>query len=124
MSCFEAEHTMFAKASVTLSSALRAAQMLNLHQVDILQSDGSMDWIELEERRRTWWTIFCFDRFVYATTGWPALIHNHKVSLLSLNPGRKTDKSVDKHPSSSFGRSVCIRKRGANAIFRRPAARS
>jgi hypothetical protein len=82
MSCFEAEHTMFAKASITLSSALRAAQILNLHRVDVSQSPGnvSMDWIELEERRRTWWTIFCFDRFVCATTGWPALINEQKVS--------------------------------------------
>ncbi|OBS19384.1 hypothetical protein FPOA_11109 [Fusarium poae] len=82
MSCFEAEHTMFAKASITLSSALRAAQILNLHRVDVSQSPGnvSMDWIELEERRRTWWTIFCFDRFVCATTGWPALINEQKIA--------------------------------------------
>ncbi|KAF5247531.1 hypothetical protein FAUST_768 [Fusarium austroamericanum] len=81
MSCFEAEHTMFAKASITLSSALRAAQMLNLHRVDIPKSmeTVSTDWIKLEERRRTWWTIFCFDRFVCATTGWPALIHQSKI---------------------------------------------
>ncbi|KAF4969600.1 hypothetical protein FSARC_3179 [Fusarium sarcochroum] len=81
ISCFEAEHTMFAKASVTLSSAIRVAQMLNLHQVDVSQSSDShlVDWIGVEERRRTWWTIFCFDRFVYATTGWPALIHNHNI---------------------------------------------
>ncbi|KAI1064828.1 hypothetical protein LB507_001088 [Fusarium sp. FIESC RH6] len=82
MSCFEAEHTMFAKASITLSSAFRAAQILNLHQVDSLQPYGNIgtDWIELEERRRTWWTIFCFDRFVYATTGWPALIDDNKMN--------------------------------------------
>ncbi|RFN53570.1 hypothetical protein FIE12Z_2178 [Fusarium flagelliforme] len=82
MSCFEAEHTMFAKASITLSSAFRAAQMLNLHQVDSIRPDGNIgtDWIELEERRRTWWTIFCFDRFVCATTGWPALINDHNIN--------------------------------------------
>ncbi|CAG7561593.1 unnamed protein product [Fusarium equiseti] len=82
MSCFEAEHTMFAKASITLSSAFRAAQMLNLNQVDSIRPDGNIgaDWIELEERRRTWWTIFCFDRFVCATTGWPALINDHNIN--------------------------------------------
>ncbi|RGP74245.1 hypothetical protein FLONG3_6157 [Fusarium longipes] len=82
MSCFEAEHTMFAKASITLSSALRAAHILNLHKVDSSHrtENASMDWIEMEERRRTWWTIFCFDRFVCATTGWPALINNHKIN--------------------------------------------
>ncbi|KAM0337440.1 hypothetical protein ACHAPQ_003116 [Fusarium lateritium] len=80
-SCFEAEHTMFAKASITLCSAIRVAQMLNLHQVDVVQPGQShlVDSIEMEERRRTWWTIFCFDRFVCATTGWPALIHDHNM---------------------------------------------
>ncbi|KAM0350102.1 hypothetical protein ACHAPU_003265 [Fusarium lateritium] len=80
-SCFEAEHTMFAKASITLSSAVRVAQILNLHQVDNMKpgEDHLVDTIEMEERRRTWWTIFCFDRFVCATTAWPALIHNRNI---------------------------------------------
>ncbi|KAM0247954.1 hypothetical protein ACHAP5_003738 [Fusarium lateritium] len=80
-SCFEAEHTMFAKASITLCSTIRVAQILNLHQVDTVQPGQiyPVDSIEMEERRRTWWTIFCFDRFVCATTGWPALIHDRNI---------------------------------------------
>lgn len=83
MSCFEAEHSMFSKASITLCSAIRAAQMLNLHQVDFarLGEDQHVDWIGVEERRRTWWTIFCYDRFTCATTGWSALIHDRNVSF-------------------------------------------
>jgi hypothetical protein len=74
---------MFAKASITLCSTIRAAHMLNLHQVDITRPDSCyhVDWIGVEERRRTWWTIFCYDRFTCATTGWPALIHDHNVSF-------------------------------------------
>ncbi|KAH7248948.1 fungal-specific transcription factor domain-containing protein [Fusarium redolens] len=81
ISCFEAEHSMFAKASITLCSTIRAAHMLNLHQVDITRPDSCyhVDWIGVEERRRTWWTIFCYDRFTCATTGWPALIHDHNI---------------------------------------------
>ncbi|CVK99836.1 related to Zn(II)2Cys6 transcriptional activator [Fusarium mangiferae] len=81
ISCFEAEHSMFSKASITLCSAIRAAQMLNLHQVDFARSGGDqhVDWIGVEERRRTWWTIFCYDRFTCATTGWPALIHDRNI---------------------------------------------
>lgn len=76
---------MFSKASITLCSAIRAAQMLNLHQVDITRPDRGqhVDWIEVEERRRTWWTIFCYDRFTCATTGWPALIYDQNVSFPS-----------------------------------------
>ncbi|KAF4501378.1 Zn(II)2Cys6 transcriptional activator [Fusarium agapanthi] len=81
ISCFEAEHSMFSKASITLCSAIRAAQMLNLHQVDFNGPGRGhhVDWIGVEERRRTWWTIFCYDRFTCATTGWPALIHDHNI---------------------------------------------
>ncbi|KAL9569431.1 hypothetical protein ACKAV7_006486 [Fusarium commune] len=81
ISCFEAEHSMFPKASITLCSAIRAAQMLNLHQVDFTRPGRGqhVDWIGVEERRRTWWTIFCYDRFTCATTGWPALIHGHNI---------------------------------------------
>ncbi|KAG5828992.1 hypothetical protein H9Q74_000986 [Fusarium xylarioides] len=81
ISCFEAEHSMFSKASITLCSAIRAAQMLNLHQVDFARPDRGqdVDWIGVEERRRTWWTMFCYDRFTCATTGWPALIHDHNI---------------------------------------------
>ncbi|KAF4451794.1 hypothetical protein F53441_5269 [Fusarium austroafricanum] len=65
-SCFEAERTMFSKASITLCSALKFAQMLGLHRVDSTQPNENhlVDWIEVEERRHTWWTIFCFDRFI------------------------------------------------------------
>ncbi|RBR03896.1 hypothetical protein FVER53590_06285 [Fusarium verticillioides] len=81
ISCFEAEHSMFSKASMTLCSAIRAAQMLGLHQIDVKGPDRGqhVDWIGVEERRRTWWTIFCYDRFTCATTGWPALIHDHNI---------------------------------------------
>jgi hypothetical protein len=85
---------MFAKASITLCSAIRVAQMLNLHQVDTMQHGDNhlVDSIEMEERRRTWWTIFCFDRFVCATTGWPALIHDQNVSYIITSLSAYTDQ--------------------------------
>ncbi|KAH6958463.1 fungal-specific transcription factor domain-containing protein [Fusarium avenaceum] len=115
-SCFEAEHTMFAKASITLCSAIRVAQMLNLHQVDTVQhgENHPVDSIEMEERRRTWWTIFCFDRFVCATTGWPALIHDQNIRTRlpasdeayaygrEEHAGFLRDQLTDAEPHSSF----------------------
>lgn len=60
--------------------------MLNLHQIDkgcealLSALPPPTDWSQLEERRRTWWVIFCSDRFVYGTTGWPTLINVRDVS--------------------------------------------
>lgn len=80
MAKFEAEHLMFARASMSLCHSVRIAQILNLDKVDAGEKVNSdlgapNDWVELEERRRTWWAIFCCDHFVSATTKWPALIH-------------------------------------------------
>ncbi|KAH7148189.1 hypothetical protein EDB81DRAFT_719784 [Dactylonectria macrodidyma] len=37
------------------------------------------DFFEVEERRRTWWVVFCSDRFVGGITGWPALINDKDI---------------------------------------------
>ncbi|KAL9487805.1 hypothetical protein ACSS6W_000082 [Trichoderma asperelloides] len=88
ISNFEAQQTFFSRASTSLSRCLRIAQMLRLHQLDAV--DGQLppgvsetkNWSELEEARRTWWVIFCSDRFVSGSTGWPALINDDDISTL------------------------------------------
>ncbi|KAH8659039.1 fungal-specific transcription factor domain-containing protein [Ilyonectria robusta] len=87
MAKFEAEHLMFARASMSLCHSVRIAQILNLDKVDAGEKVNSdlgapNDWVELEERRRTWWAIFCCDHFVSATTKWPALIHVQDIQTL------------------------------------------
>lgn len=65
--------------------------MLRLHQLDAV--DGQLppgvsetkNWPELEEARRTWWVIFCSDRFVSGSTGWPALINDDDVRAASYS---------------------------------------
>ncbi|PKS05648.1 hypothetical protein jhhlp_008167 [Lomentospora prolificans] len=85
---FEGQQTMFSLASVSLARSLRIAQMLELHRLDYesrllpLPLPGPRNWSELEERRRTWWVIFCSDRFVSATTGWPTLISENDIHTL------------------------------------------
>lgn len=95
MANFEAQQTLFSRASTSLCRSLRIAQMLELHRIDQNdQSDQTLssilappkEWSELEERRRTWWVIFCSDRFVSGTTGWPALINARDVRSTAI-PG-------------------------------------
>ncbi|KAI5922443.1 fungal-specific transcription factor domain-containing protein [Camillea tinctor] len=80
---FEAQHTMFSRASISFCRSLRLAQMLNLHRLD---SDPTKlhtspeGWSVIEEQRRTWWVIFCSDRLLSATTGWPLLISVKDIS--------------------------------------------
>lgn len=44
------------------------------------------DWAELEERRRTFWGVFCIDSHGSISTGWPHLIDVAEVGLFA-KPG-------------------------------------
>ncbi|KAF4484484.1 Citrinin biosynthesis transcriptional activator ctnR [Colletotrichum fructicola Nara gc5] len=82
---FEAQQLFFAQSSMSLCKAIRIAQMLGLHRVDGQSVDAipllspPRDWVEAEERRRTWWVIYCSDRLVCGSTGWPAMINEHDI---------------------------------------------
>ena len=60
--------------------------MLGLHRLDGEDSTGknilavAKDWIELEERRRTFWATFYGDRWASSGTGWPMVIDDDDVS--------------------------------------------
>ncbi|KAH8893649.1 hypothetical protein GQ53DRAFT_644701 [Thozetella sp. PMI_491] len=88
MANFEAQQTMFSRASTSLARSTRLAQMLDLQGIDRVEEltprtlAPPQDWVELEERRRTWWVIFSTDRFVHATTGWPTLIRDCDIETL------------------------------------------
>ncbi|PNH70361.1 hypothetical protein VD0001_g6908 [Verticillium dahliae] len=81
-----------------IEELVRIAQMLNLHQLDrkALQARSILaparDWTETEERRRTWWVVFCIDRFVCGATGWPALVNDRDVRTFKPDDGATLKK--------------------------------
>ncbi|KAK0369145.1 binuclear zinc transcription factor [Colletotrichum limetticola] len=83
---FEAQQLYFAQASMSLCRAIRIGQMLGLHRVDGEGVDAMsllpppQDWSEAEERRRTWWVIYCSDRLVGGSTGWPVMINQQDIT--------------------------------------------
>ncbi|EXF74016.1 binuclear zinc transcription factor [Colletotrichum fioriniae PJ7] len=83
---FEAQQLYFAQASMSLCRAIRIGQMLGLHRVDGEGVDAMSllppprDWSEAEERRRTWWVIYCSDRLVSGSTGWPVMINQQDIT--------------------------------------------
>ncbi|KAK3348734.1 binuclear zinc transcription factor [Lasiosphaeria hispida] len=106
---FEAQHQIHARASASLSRGLRIAQMLGLHQLDDPNQSrpstlpSPIDWCEMEERRRTWWVIFCLDRFVNAITGWPTLINEQDISTLLPASEEAFDHAVEESTNSPAG---------------------
>ncbi|KAF4414915.1 binuclear zinc transcription factor [Fusarium acutatum] len=86
MCYFEAHYLLFSRSSMSIARAIRIAQMLGLHRVDaddlesIYLMPPPQSWLEAEERRRTWWALYCSDRLVGGTTGLPVLINEQEIS--------------------------------------------
>ncbi len=68
---------------------VRLVQMLGFYRLDTDSAEVKSilppprDWIELEERRRTFWAAFYGDRWASSGTGWPMLIDEKEVCIMS-----------------------------------------
>ncbi|KAH8697974.1 fungal-specific transcription factor domain-containing protein [Talaromyces proteolyticus] len=68
ISYYEYKHAIFPRAWLTAGKAMRLALVLKLHRMDSgvhwnSTLDVSDEWVELEERRRTFWSAFCVDSY-------------------------------------------------------------
>lgn len=85
---YEAKKTYFSRSWMSTGRMVRMVHMLGLHRLDGDASDTKQilppprDWIEKEERRRTFWGAFYGDRWASSGTGWPMIINEEEVSLL------------------------------------------
>ncbi|KAI0392184.1 hypothetical protein F5Y17DRAFT_437371 [Xylariaceae sp. FL0594] len=122
----EARSTMFTRAAMSCARAVRLAGVMGLHHLDSQPDESSptlvppRDWVELEERRRTFWGIFCIDSHCSVSTGWPHLVEVNEVtthlpsseSAFHGGDPMKTcsihDVFKGEHPYSSFAGSVVV----------------
>ena len=92
VSAYEFKMTFFPRAWQSTGRATRLAMMLSMHRLDGRGTDVKQclppprDWIDQEERRRTFWMVFCEDRYASIGTGWPMNIDETDI---------KTDLPVD-----------------------------
>lgn len=82
---YEFKHMSFPRAWMSAGSSSRLTVMMGLHRVDAASTDTKQslpaprDWIEKEERRRTFWMAFCQDRYASIGTGWPMVFDEKDV---------------------------------------------
>lgn len=82
---YEFKLMYFPRAWMSTGRAVRLAQMMGLHRVDGGGAEVKLclppprDEIEREERRRTFWTAFCLDRYASIGTGWPMSVEEKDV---------------------------------------------
>lgn len=92
---FEAKCMLFTRAALTSGKCVRLVGMMGLDRLDGEQDDippalaPATSWVELEERRRTFWAAFAIDAHASISTGWSSLINTADVgtclrSLASL----------------------------------------
>lgn len=83
---YEFKNMYFPRAWMSTGRAARFALMLGLNRVDGMGLDVKQcltppkDWIDREERRRTFWMCFCEDRYASIGTGWPMSLDEADVS--------------------------------------------
>ena len=64
--------------------AFRLIQLMRLHEIDVPTCiPMQIDWIEAEEKRRTFWMAYSLDRFVSIRNGWPLTLSEQVVGSVS-----------------------------------------
>lgn len=89
VSTYEFKNMHFPRAWMSTGRATRLAHMLGLHRLDGQGLDvkqclqPATEWVEKEERRRTFWMAFAGDRYASIGTGWPMGIDEQDVRIQS-----------------------------------------
>ncbi|KAL8349605.1 hypothetical protein RB598_005122 [Gaeumannomyces tritici] len=85
---YEARCLMLTRAAMSCARAVRLCNLMGLHRLDDPEYEMQMmptilpaqSWLELEERRRTFWAAFCVNSHVSIYSGWPGIIDTTTIS--------------------------------------------
>ncbi|KAL8389192.1 hypothetical protein RB599_010993 [Gaeumannomyces hyphopodioides] len=85
---YEARCLMLTRAAMSCARAVRLCNLMGLHRLDDPEYEMQMmptilpaqSWLELEERRRTFWAAFCVNSHVSIYSGWPGIIDTATIS--------------------------------------------
>ena len=113
---------------VTAGRCFRLVQLMKMHEIDNPESqhsairNNSLTWVELEERRRTFWTAYGLDRYANLVNGLPLMFDEQMI--LTRLPATEEDfqrqqnvtteflsaamAKKNTQPLSRFGRSIVV----------------
>lgn len=92
LSTYEFLHANFGHAWMNCGRAARMSVYFNLMRLDephifCKQTlSDSKDWLDQEERRRTFWAAFLLDRYSSLGTGWPATLNEEDITTFLPGP--------------------------------------
>ncbi|KAH8697506.1 putative C6 transcription factor Prf [Talaromyces proteolyticus] len=85
ISLYEFKQMLFPRAWISVGRGARLTAMMCFNRLDGVGLDVKhcipppRDWIEREERRRTFWIAFCHDRYASIGTGWPMIFDERDI---------------------------------------------
>ncbi|GAM41592.1 hypothetical protein TCE0_042r14824 [Talaromyces pinophilus] len=85
ISLYEFKQMFFPRAWISVGRAARMAAMMCFNRLDGVGLDVKhcvpppVDWVEREERRRTFWLCFSEDRYASIGTGWPMVFDERDI---------------------------------------------
>ncbi|KAL2810518.1 fungal-specific transcription factor domain-containing protein [Aspergillus granulosus] len=81
LAIYEFMHSYDRRSWMRAGYAFRLVQLMRLFELDSPTNGlGSFDWIEVEEKRRTFWVAFCLDRFLSIRNRWPLTLIEHLIT--------------------------------------------
>lgn len=97
MAIYENGSGSFGRAWLMVGKVVKAAHQNNLHDIETLVATGRdrknqfvdvSDEVLLEEKRRTFWTVYILDKYCSAGSGWPCGIREDEIkTTLPLSDG-------------------------------------
>ena len=86
LAIYEFMRSNFRRGWMSVGRAFRLIQLIRLHEIDVPECVSMQtDWIETEERRRTFWMAYSLDRFVSIRSGLPLTLSEQVVSPAGLS---------------------------------------
>jgi hypothetical protein len=103
LSTYEFLHAIFGHAWMNCGKAARMSVYFNLMRMDephlfCKQTLPEVkDWIDQEERRRTFWAAFMLDRFASLGTGWASTFNEEDITTFLPGPDDEYQAGVTSH---------------------------
>lgn len=94
----------FRRGWMSAGRAFRLIQLMKLHELDLFDmslTTPPSDWVDVEERRRTFWLAYSVDRFVSLSNGSPLTLSEQVISDLLSRPNvREAGLTTYRQPSA------------------------
>jgi len=105
LAIYEFMRSDYCRGWMSAGRAFRLIQLMRLQEIDVPGCDHTpTDWVEMEEKRRTFWVAYALDRFVSIRYGWLLTLTDQVVSLCSWSDMHLAKVSNTGHSSSTSAR--------------------